>query len=913
MVNLYIQGELLDQYADESVDIHSSVLDVQDITKNTGDYSKSFHVPSSKRNNKIFKHWYNASIDNGFDARTRVTGTIDIDGVPFKTGKWLLRGVKMIKGRPDSYEINFFGDTASLTETSGNDTLQDLDLSAFNHDYDAPNVTTGLTEGLFDNSIIYTPLAQKNYFYSVNSSQGDFPTGATEAEDTPKIESYNIGWNFSTNGTGMRWTDLRPSIKLLDIVEAIETRYNGTYQKTVLTITKTGTSTGLTKIYLNGVGTSIFISIGSSTGVATQIASAVNSISGYSATSSSVYVTIYSETKGRELATQFDTQSVTGLIVSSRTTFGTKDYGFSFSRDFFGTTEFERAYMWLNAETQPKAIGNSQTLVDWTNRDINNTQTDLTTDISVLNNIDEKLATKWEIEYIVTPVDSTVPYAIRILDEEQEENGGLISTTTTRTGNHTLYQTIEMEDYVIIDPANPTTGIDLLYLPANIKFEVISTSPLDYTATLNLRYINEDGDETFNTNASASNQSVYSGVECAKLLPDMKISDFLKSMFQMFKLVVIGNSSNHFYINTLDTFYSQGDRFDISNYVDRDTIQVDRGEIISELSFNFAEPTAKGGLQFLENQGISYGDSNVKLRTPDGEDLDGDSLEVKLPYENIVYNRLTDYDTGERTDIQVGTILDLDNNAVLNEPLIHYATLVDISNVSSHVKFRGATGSQRLDWDMWMPFSHFGINEPMYSLLYQSEISTYTYSKINNTLYSRHYQDYIQAIYNIKRRTTKVTAKLPIQMITRLSLNDVITIDQLDYRINKYSYNLLNGLTKLELINGFEKYNVTDLYIPKVMTVGLNEETLYFNIPNFSNYTVSKVALGAGTNWVATSNYGSEDNLIEIVIDEWVATGGGGAKSSSSTSPYRYMKLLIINNTTLEQTEIRIQQTPNNI
>jgi len=53
MVNLYVNGELLDQYKDESVDIVSSVLDVGDITKNTGDYSKTFTVPASKNNNKI--------------------------------------------------------------------------------------------------------------------------------------------------------------------------------------------------------------------------------------------------------------------------------------------------------------------------------------------------------------------------------------------------------------------------------------------------------------------------------------------------------------------------------------------------------------------------------------------------------------------------------------------------------------------------------------------------------------------------------------------------------------------------------------------------------------------------------------------------------------------------------------------
>ena len=52
MVNLFINGELLDQYKDESVDIVSSVLDVSDITKNTGDYSKSFTIPASKVNNR---------------------------------------------------------------------------------------------------------------------------------------------------------------------------------------------------------------------------------------------------------------------------------------------------------------------------------------------------------------------------------------------------------------------------------------------------------------------------------------------------------------------------------------------------------------------------------------------------------------------------------------------------------------------------------------------------------------------------------------------------------------------------------------------------------------------------------------------------------------------------------------------
>ena len=55
MVEIYIGNTKVDQYKDEAVTVVSSVLDVSDITKNTGDYSKTFSVPASKSNNLLFK------------------------------------------------------------------------------------------------------------------------------------------------------------------------------------------------------------------------------------------------------------------------------------------------------------------------------------------------------------------------------------------------------------------------------------------------------------------------------------------------------------------------------------------------------------------------------------------------------------------------------------------------------------------------------------------------------------------------------------------------------------------------------------------------------------------------------------------------------------------------------------------
>jgi len=62
--DIYIGGTKVDQFKDESATVVSNVLDISNIEKNLGDYSKTFTVPASKNNNLLFKHWYNANIDN---------------------------------------------------------------------------------------------------------------------------------------------------------------------------------------------------------------------------------------------------------------------------------------------------------------------------------------------------------------------------------------------------------------------------------------------------------------------------------------------------------------------------------------------------------------------------------------------------------------------------------------------------------------------------------------------------------------------------------------------------------------------------------------------------------------------------------------------------------------------------------
>ena len=288
----------------------------------------------------------------------------------------------------------------------------------------------------------------------------------------------------------------------------------------------------------------------------------------------------------------------------------------------------------------------------------------------------------------------------------------------------------------------------------NIEFLIASTQQMNYRARLTSNLVNNGdyvGTEVSDTISSVLNSA---NVLVSKLLPEMKVSDFFKGIIQMFKLVVIGKGGDDVYINSLDAYYRQGERYDISRYIDRSEFQVDRGEILSELSFKFQPPSSILATEFLDRNGTGYGDSDVKLLDAEGNKYDGDSLTVELPFEQIVYERLTDLNGERQTGVQVGNVIDVAYSPVFTKPHLHYATKLDVSGSGNAIKFNSAT----LTGDMWIPMSHSGIYNPSYSLLFESEISTYTSENLSNTLYSNHYKHYIDAIFNIKRRTIKAVS-----------------------------------------------------------------------------------------------------------------------------------------------------------
>jgi hypothetical protein len=217
-IELYIEGQRVDMFKDESVSLTQSIQNVKDISKIFTDFSRTFTLPASKTNNKIFKHYYNFSIENGFDGRTKKDALIELNHLPFRDGKIKLEGVDLKNNVPYTYRITFFGSTVTLKDLVGEDKLNALNsLNALNETYSPAEVEAGLKRDPSTNDVVVPLITHtKRLFYdsvSHNNNNGNL--------------YYHTGGG--TNLHGVAWSELKYALRVHNIIEAIQTKYGITF------------------------------------------------------------------------------------------------------------------------------------------------------------------------------------------------------------------------------------------------------------------------------------------------------------------------------------------------------------------------------------------------------------------------------------------------------------------------------------------------------------------------------------------------------------------------------------------------------------------------------------------------------------------------------------------------------------
>lgn len=226
-IQLYIEGERADMFSDESVTITDTIKNVKDISKVFTEFSRSFSLPASKTNNKIFKHYYNFDIVGGYDARVRVTASIELNDIPYKKGYVKLEGVSLKNNVPHTYKITFFGNTVSLKETFGDDKLADLEfLDEFNTTYSGGKLRFD-ANGINDLLVNQRNITIKGTTYSApiqvplltHSQRLYYDSGSHQSDDG------NLYYHSGAHYHGVKWNELKYAINLPIILLAIEQEY----------------------------------------------------------------------------------------------------------------------------------------------------------------------------------------------------------------------------------------------------------------------------------------------------------------------------------------------------------------------------------------------------------------------------------------------------------------------------------------------------------------------------------------------------------------------------------------------------------------------------------------------------------------------------------------------------------------
>mgnify|MGYP003146945514 CR=1 FL=1 len=203
----------VDLFKDETVSITQSIQNVRDIKKIFTEFTQTFTIPASKENNKIFQHYQNFNIVDGYDARNKRRAKLELNLIPFKTGFIKLEGVQLKKNQSYSYKITFFGETVNLKDLLGDADLGSLsDLDQYKLNYNSTTVKSKLSGAI---GTVIAPLIThtKQLFYNSNSS--------AHTNDTGNLY-YHTG---SNHDHGVEYTDLKYAIRINTIIEAIEAEY----------------------------------------------------------------------------------------------------------------------------------------------------------------------------------------------------------------------------------------------------------------------------------------------------------------------------------------------------------------------------------------------------------------------------------------------------------------------------------------------------------------------------------------------------------------------------------------------------------------------------------------------------------------------------------------------------------------
>ena len=286
-------------------------------------------------------------------------------------------------------------------------------------------------------------------------------------------------------------------------------------------------------------------------------------------------------------------------------------------------------------------------------------------------------------------------------------------------------------------------------------------------------------------------------------LPKMKVLDFLTGLWKMFNLTAYVEDDGTIKVQKLDDFYSGGTSYDVTEFVDVNTSQVNIALPYKQINFKFKEGKTLLAAKFSQLNNREFATLEYKGENPNN--WVGNEYKVEFPFEKMVYERLSNDSNIRTTTIMYGFMADDNQEPYIGSPLLHYTTLQSpTSTYVPSISFRDTTvAHSAITDDIFMPSNQvdFTTNTNENTINFYAELNEWTATVNLNSLFEENYKEYIQDVFNEKRRLTKVKAFLPIKILSKYTLADTFIISGKKYKINSITTNLQTGESDMELLN----------------------------------------------------------------------------------------------------------------
>ena len=151
MTRIFIENNELDLTQGLSNQITYAIDDINNLDSKSTAFSKTIILPGTTRNNALLGNVFEftnanftndsaANVNYNFNASRSAVCRIEVDGLQIIKG--VFRLLEIIRdGRNIEYECAVFGELGGFVAALGNNRLEDLDFSAYNHNYTYANIT----------------------------------------------------------------------------------------------------------------------------------------------------------------------------------------------------------------------------------------------------------------------------------------------------------------------------------------------------------------------------------------------------------------------------------------------------------------------------------------------------------------------------------------------------------------------------------------------------------------------------------------------------------------------------------------------------------------------------------------------------------------------------------------------------